>query len=67
MQSVSKVCEALTCTPARSSAAMAMGEMARAMVPTSSDVSDRLIKPDAAWINANTQLLIERWNEWNQQ
>ncbi len=62
-----KVCEALVCTPARNSAAMAMGEAARAMVPTSPEVFDRLIKPDAEWINANTQLLIERWNEWNQQ
>lgn len=66
-QAQAKVCEALTCTPARYSAAAAMGEAARAMVPTSPEVFSRLIKPDAAWINTHTQLLIGRWNEWNQQ
>ncbi|WP_117194046.1 ABC transporter substrate-binding protein [Rhizobium terrae] len=62
-----RVCEALTCTPARYSAVSAMGEAARATLPTSPEIFNQLIKPDAAWINANTQLLIERWNEWNQQ
>ncbi|MBO9195159.1 ABC transporter substrate-binding protein [Rhizobium sp. 16-449-1b] len=62
-----KVCEALTCTPVRYSAAKAMSAKAQAASPTSPEVFDKLIRPDADWINANNQILLERWNEWNQR
>ncbi|UIY31842.1 extracellular solute-binding protein (plasmid) [Neorhizobium galegae] len=66
-QAQARVCEALTCTPARYSAAKAMNAEAQAAAPTSPDVFEKLIRPDAAWINANNQMLLERWNEWNQR
>jgi|TARA_A100001391_G_scaffold37386_1_gene20524 mannopine transport system substrate-binding protein len=57
-------CEIATCTPVRYSAAQLMSPEARASVPTSPEVFENLIVPDAEWINANNPEMLDRWNTW---
>jgi mannopine transport system substrate-binding protein len=57
-------CEQETCTPPSRAAIARMSEAARAMLPTSDAALRQLILPDAAWINANAAMLLERWNRW---
>lgn len=59
-----RVCEELLCTPPSSKAITAMSPAARAALPSEEDIRDHIVIPDAAWINANAALLLERWNAW---
>jgi hypothetical protein len=34
------------------------------MLPTSEAAMRQLVLPDAAWINANQERLLTRWNAW---
>jgi mannopine transport system substrate-binding protein len=57
-------CERETCTPPSRAAIARMSAGARAMIPTSDAALRQLVLPDAAWINANAAMLLERWNRW---
>ena len=59
-----KACNALSCTPPSSDAIALMSEEARRSMPTTAEISDHVVVPDAAWINANAPALLERWNDW---
>ncbi|KAA3509108.1 ABC transporter substrate-binding protein (plasmid) [Agrobacterium rosae] len=60
----SKACETLSCTPPSQQAISMMSQKARDSLPSPSDVEQRIIVPDAQWINANMSMLVQRWNEW---
>lgn len=62
-----RICEALTCTPPSADALAFMSEAARARMPSAEAIRSRMVVPDAAWINANKPMLIDRWNAWIQQ
>ncbi|MBS4104877.1 hypothetical protein, partial [Tsukamurella paurometabola] len=59
-----KACETLSCTPPSQKAISQMSPEARASLPSASDVENRIIVPDAQWINANMRMLVQRWNSW---
>ncbi|WP_245292909.1 ABC transporter substrate-binding protein [Pararhizobium arenae] len=59
-----KACNALSCTPPSSDAIALMSEEARGSMPTTAEISQDLVVPDAAWINANAPTLLEQWNDW---
>lgn len=63
-QAQARVCEELLCTPPSSAAIAAMSPAARAAQPTEKDLRDHIVVPDAAWINANAAMMLERWNAW---
>lgn len=59
-----RVCEALLCTPPSGKAIALMSPAARAALPSEEDLRDHIVIPDAAWINANADMMLERWNAW---
>ena len=59
-----KACEILSCTPPSSDAIAMMSDAARKTMPTTSDIQNNIVIPDAKWINDNTVMLLQRWNEW---
>lgn len=59
-----KACDVLSCTPPSSKAISLMSEEARRSMPTTSEIAEDVIVPDAAWINANAARLLEQWNNW---
>ncbi|KSV75605.1 hypothetical protein N185_17345 [Sinorhizobium sp. GW3] len=59
-----RACELLSCTPPSSQAIEMMSPEARAGMPSSNDIEEHIIVPDAVWINANASRLLERWNAW---
>ena len=59
-----RVCEELLCTPPSSKAIAVMSSEARAAQPSEEDLRDHIVIPDAAWINANAAMMLERWNAW---
>jgi mannopine transport system substrate-binding protein len=65
-QAQASLCDALSCTPPSSAAVEMMSPAARAVMPTSSDMKEYVIVPDATWINQNAAKLLERWNAWIQ-
>lgn len=60
------VCEAMLCTPPSSKAIALMSAEAQAAMPTSEQVRNHIVLPDAAWINAHKDILLEKWNGWIQ-
>lgn len=62
-----KFCDAMVCTPPSRKAVKMMSAEAQAGSPLAPGRFEQLIKPDSAWINANTDKLVERWNRWVQQ
>jgi mannopine transport system substrate-binding protein len=61
-----KRCEVSTCTPVSRAAARMMSAEAQAALPLAPEVFKGLIVPDASWINANKEKLLDRWNLWIQ-
>jgi len=59
-----KACDALSCTPPSAEAIALMSDEARRSMPTTAEISDNVVVPDAAWINANAPALLEQWNNW---
>jgi mannopine transport system substrate-binding protein len=59
-----KACDVLSCTPPSIEAIALMSKEARSSMPTTADIKDSVIIPDAAWINANAAMLLQRWNSW---
>lgn len=59
-----KACDVLSCTPPSTEAISLMSEEARKSMPTTAEIKDSVIIPDAAWINANAAMLLQRWNNW---
>ncbi|MCG5481984.1 MAG: ABC transporter substrate-binding protein [Ensifer alkalisoli] len=59
-----KACETLSCTPPSSEAIAMMSDEARKTMPQGDDIRDYVIVPDAEWINANSAMMLQRWNEW---
>lgn len=59
-----KACDVLSCTPPSTEAISLMSEEARKSMPTTAEIKDSVIVPDAAWINANAAMLLQRWNNW---
>ncbi len=57
-------CEVATCTPPSRAAIARMPPAIQAMLPTSDQALRQLVLPDAAWINANQERLLTRWNAW---
>lgn len=60
------VCEVLSCTPPSSVAVDLMSPQARAAMPSSKEIKDYVVIPDAKWINENAAKMLERWNAWIQ-
>ena len=65
-QAQAKVCEVLSCTPPSSVAVGLMSPDARATMPSSEEIKDYVVVPDAKWINQNAAKMLERWNAWIQ-
>lgn len=59
-----KACEVLSCTPPSSDAISLMSEEVRKSMPSGDEVRDTIVVPDADWINANSALMLQRWNSW---
>lgn len=59
-----QACSTLSCTPPSTEAIALMSDEARQSMPTTSDISEHVIVPDAKWINANAAMLLQRWNSW---
>ncbi|WP_246085248.1 ABC transporter substrate-binding protein [Rhizobium glycinendophyticum] len=59
-----KACDVLSCTPPSTEALALMSEATRQSMPTAEDIRNHVIIPDAAWINANSATLLQRWNSW---
>lgn len=59
-----KACDILSCTPPSTRAIALMSKEARDTMPTTADIKDSVIVPDAVWINENAAMLLERWNSW---
>lgn len=59
-----KTCDILSCTPPSTAAISLMSDEVRKSIPTTAEIKDSVIIPDAAWINANAAMLLERWNNW---
>lgn len=59
-----KACDVLSCTPPSVKALSMMSQQSRASMPTSAELSDSVVIPDAEWINANAATLLQRWNSW---
>lgn len=59
-----KACDVLSCTPPSTKAIALMSDEARSLMPTTAEIKDSVIVPDAAWINANAAMLLQRWNNW---
>lgn len=59
-----KACDVLSCTPPSTEAISLMSVETRQSMPTMAEIKDSVIVPDAAWINANATMLLQRWNNW---
>ncbi|MCV3739537.1 extracellular solute-binding protein [Rhizobium sp. TRM96647] len=59
-----EACDILSCTPPSSDAIALMSAESRKSMPTTTDLKDSVIIPDAEWINANAGMLLQRWNNW---
>lgn len=59
-----KACNVLSCTPPSTEAISLMSDEARKSMPTTAEIKDSVIVPDAIWINANAAMLLQRWNNW---
>jgi mannopine transport system substrate-binding protein len=59
-----QACAMLSCTPPSSDAVALIPEEVRKLMPSAADIRDNIVVPDADWINANTALLVQRWNNW---
>lgn len=59
-----KACDILSCTPPSTEAIALMSEEARHSMPTTAEIAESVVVPDAAWINANAPALLEQWNNW---
>lgn len=59
-----KACSILSCTPPSTDAIALMTEEARRSMPTTADISEHVIVPDAKWINEHASMLLQRWNDW---
>lgn len=59
-----KACDVLSCTPPSAEAIALMSEESRRSMPTTAEISENVVVPDAAWINANAPALLEQWNNW---
>ncbi|WP_234906132.1 ABC transporter substrate-binding protein [Affinirhizobium pseudoryzae] len=59
-----RACDILSCTPPSTAAIALMSDEARRSMPTTDDLRDSIIVPDAQWINANAADLLQRWNSW---
>lgn len=59
-----QACSTLSCTPPSADAIALMSEEARQSMPTTDEISQHVIVPDAEWINANAAMLLQRWNNW---
>ena len=59
-----KRCAVATCTPPSREAIARMPPEIQDMLPTSEQAMRQLVLPDAAWINANQERLLTRWNTW---
>lgn len=59
-----KACDVLSCTPPSTDAIAMMSEATRKSMPSPDDIKNNVIVPDAAWINANAGMLLQRWNNW---
>jgi mannopine transport system substrate-binding protein len=33
-------------------------------MPSADDIRDHIVIPDADWINANSPMMLQRWNSW---
>lgn len=59
-----RLCEAMLCTPPSRDAIALMSAAAQAAMPTADQVEKTVVVPDADWINAHRDEMIERWNAW---
>lgn len=59
--------ERLGVTPASLDAIAMMSEAARRKIPSNAEAFKRVVTPDAEWINANQNRLIDSWNSWIQK
>lgn len=59
-----QACSTLSCTPPSADAIALMSTEARASMPTTDELGEHVIVPDAEWINANAAMLLQRWNAW---
>jgi mannopine transport system substrate-binding protein len=59
-----KACDILSCTPPSTEAISLMSDEARKSMPTTAEIKDSVVVPDAAWINANAAMLLQQWNNW---
>lgn len=59
-----RACSILSCTPPSAEAIALMPEEARRSMPTTAEISENVVVPDAAWINTNAPALLEKWNNW---
>ncbi|PQV42983.1 extracellular solute-binding protein [Paraburkholderia sp. BL21I4N1] len=62
-----KHCENLGCVPASADAMKMMSPDAQKNLPSAEELHTKFIAPNAEWINANRDSLLERWNAWVQQ
>jgi mannopine transport system substrate-binding protein len=59
-----QTCDVLSCTPPSTTAISLMSDEVRKSMPTTAEIKDSVIVPDAVWINANAAMLLQRWNNW---
>lgn len=59
-----KACDILACTPPSTEALTMMSDETKEFMPTAQQLERSVVVPDAEWINANTDTLLERWNRW---
>lgn len=59
--------EKFSITPPSQDAIAKMDENARKNIPTDPAIFKKLVTADAAWINANREKMLTRWNEWLQK
>ena len=59
--------ERFSITPPSRDAIAKMNEDARKNIPTSPDAFKKIVTPDAQWINANRESMLNDWNNWIQK
>ena len=59
-----KACDRLSCTPPSSEAIALMSEAARNSMPTTAELRESIIVPDAEWINQKSQKNLQSCNAW---
>ncbi|WP_246666141.1 extracellular solute-binding protein [Aquamicrobium sp. LC103] len=65
-QAQAQVCDVLSCTPPSEAAMSMMSDEARDDMPSTEEIENHVVVPDAKWINDNAALMLERWNSWIQ-